>query len=834
MKRVIFLLTVFSICCTINYAQVFEAETTVPVKKLTKDWSFAIDTTWGEGLTTTQKLDFFDTWWYRIDQTWGGFPNLTINWDSLKNYYRPIIEAGVSRGRFQGILTRLTRALNEAHAYVVNPNIDSIFGISYDQYGLPIEFPNFQSYNYKPGIPLLNLAYLFRTNFGAGVTAYQDSIALVYSVMPNHPLGLELGDIILGYDGVPWKECINDLLNQELPILFGKTWASTMESLDYISISSAGTNWGLFDTIDILKYNTGNIVHLPTSLLESIQHPYFIATDQLPINGVPFPNLNNNQVVSWGVVEGTSIGYINVWDWYTGSVSALFEQAVNELMHLHNVTGLILDFRVNQGGYYERGNGGFKHLFNEDHSSNLANAVRIPGNDHFLFNITSTLPFIMPIVPTTELFDHPIAVLTGPMCLSAGDFNSYRMRFHPMARFFGKNTMGAFISYDDWQNIYLFKYNYLCRMDNGSAYSNYNNEGFLIHKGVPVDEEVWLTRDGVANGQDDVVNRAIEWINNMVYPHDILSEKTFYSKGQDTVVISSIFKNPNSHQLTARGYFHNLSGNLIDSLELTQQVLESNGEYWKGNKIAPSSEEILKVSVTVFDETALDQFTVPNATRFTTAGPVNLDSISIRKQFTLYNAKPYIHNDGHTATINNVTVKLTSNDPWITNLNSGPFNYPALLPGVTTGSASNYSFRVIDSLFPGHYNFKVEVLSDNWHYWTDSMQVIVTGVEDESQVPLTFNLDQNYPNPFNPSTTISWQSPVGSHQVLKVFDVLGNEIATLVDEYKPAGKYEFEFGLHSGEGRNLPAGRQGLSSGVYFYQLKAGNFLQTRKMILLR
>jgi hypothetical protein len=69
--------------------------------------------------------------------------------------------------------------------------------------------------------------------------------------------------------------------------------------------------------------------------------------------------------------------------------------------------------------------------------------------------------------------------------------------------------------------------------------------------------------------------------------------------------------------------------------------------------------------------------------------------------------------------------------------------------------------------------------------------------------------------------------PVGSHQVLKVFDVLGNEIATLVDEYKPAGRYEVEFGLHSGEGRNL-------SSGIYFYQLKSGEFIQTRKMILLK
>jgi uncharacterized delta-60 repeat protein len=106
--------------------------------------------------------------------------------------------------------------------------------------------------------------------------------------------------------------------------------------------------------------------------------------------------------------------------------------------------------------------------------------------------------------------------------------------------------------------------------------------------------------------------------------------------------------------------------------------------------------------------------------------------------------------------------------------------------------------------------------------------------ENSNEIPAIFNLSQNYPNPFNPSTKISWQSPVGSWQTLKVIDVLGNEIATLVDEYKSAGSYEVEFNSHFGEDRNL-------SSGVYFYQLKVGSetssgrdFIQIKKMILLK
>ncbi|HQF41809.1 MAG TPA: endonuclease [Ignavibacteriaceae bacterium] len=100
-------------------------------------------------------------------------------------------------------------------------------------------------------------------------------------------------------------------------------------------------------------------------------------------------------------------------------------------------------------------------------------------------------------------------------------------------------------------------------------------------------------------------------------------------------------------------------------------------------------------------------------------------------------------------------------------------------------------------------------------------------MNDEIQQPLTFTLSQNYPNPFNPSTKISWQSSVGSWQTLKVYDVLGNEVAILVNEYKPAGSYEVEFNGHSDEGQTL-------SSGIYFYKIQCDDFVAVKKMVLLK
>ena len=110
----------------------------------------------------------------------------------------------------------------------------------------------------------------------------------------------------------------------------------------------------------------------------------------------------------------------------------------------------------------------------------------------------------------------------------------------------------------------------------------------------------------------------------------------------------------------------------------------------------------------------------------------------------------------------------------------------------------------------------------------DEFDGIIDDVSDENEnIPTEYTLFQNYPNPFNPSTKIRYSIPQSSNVVIKVFDILGNEIETLVNEQKPAGTYEAEFYSHSGEVRNLP-------SGVYFYQLKAGDFVETKKMIVIK
>jgi len=107
-------------------------------------------------------------------------------------------------------------------------------------------------------------------------------------------------------------------------------------------------------------------------------------------------------------------------------------------------------------------------------------------------------------------------------------------------------------------------------------------------------------------------------------------------------------------------------------------------------------------------------------------------------------------------------------------------------------------------------------------FWYAYQQTTITDVENEETIPTVFKLEQNYPNPFNPSTRIKFAVPEKSNVLIKVYDILGSEVATLVNEEMDAGWYENNFNA------------AGLSSGVYLYRMEAGNFISTKKMIYLR
>jgi hypothetical protein len=220
------------------------------------------------------------------------------------------------------------------------------------------------------------------------------------------------------------------------------------------------------------------------------------------------------------------------------------------------------------------------------------------------------------------------------------------------------------------------------------------------------------------------------------------------------------------------------------------------------------------------------------------ATDINFD-FELRGTFNDSNSYPYIDYLGVY-----IQVKDESIRRYISNVNNDSsgtnyvYNYPPSNWTLFSNAYNNNAAVNLDSLKGKAVRIIFEFYSDADSTMGSGPQIdnvviyssVPVSVKENNLTKLSsrFKLEQNYPNPFNPSTTIKYSIPVGANSnspvQLKIYDILGNEIATLVNETKQSGNYEVKF----------DAGKYGLSSGIYFYQLKAGNFVQTKKLILLK
>ncbi len=311
------------------------------------------------------------------------------------------------------------------------------------------------------------------------------------------------------------------------------------------------------------------------------------------------------------------------------------------------------------------------------------------------------------------------------------------------------------------------------------------------------------------------------------YEYDMRISRRYARPGVDTVCVTAMLANPLHHAVA-------LSAMVTDSLDAVWDSvpLRDDGLHWDGSANdnlwgcairAPSDENFFNVNVRTEDITQGTSRSVTSAAPFTTAGPVTLDSLGITMRGTTYRLTPFMRNNGTTFTIRGAKVALICKDPWVDYIN--PFQYP--IPDLAPGAdAATKNFYVTLNAEPlGYFDVKADISVDGWVYWTDSMRFDVTGtgVADRNEgPPVAFALDQNYPNPCNPSTTIRYALPNRSMVTLTVFNLLGEEVARLVAGEKEAGYHEVQF-----DGGNL-------ESGIYFCRMQAGNFTQTRKLMVLR
>jgi hypothetical protein len=144
-----------------------------------------------------------------------------------------------------------------------------------------------------------------------------------------------------------------------------------------------------------------------------------------------------------------------------------------------------------------------------------------------------------------------------------------------------------------------------------------------------------------------------------------------------------------------------------------------------------------------------------------------------------------------------------------------------ILHTISTGASNANSVLAIDMDGDGDIDVLSASIDDDKIAWYRNDSVV--GVESISnEIPIDFSLNQNYPNPFNPTTTIQFSLPQNSYITLEVFNTLGEGVGVLASEELSAGSYNYSWDAYN------------LTSGVYFYQLNAGSFVETKKMLLMK
>ncbi|MBP1657303.1 MAG: 5'-Nucleotidase domain protein [Bacteroidetes bacterium] len=783
------------------------------------DWQQIVDRFWGPGLALSQKQQVFNTFASYIHDRFPGFSGLNIRWDSLRAFYAQQLNDSTSRGGFSAILSKLAGDLRDYHVM----GWDTIMQSTPLSPGTPIFAVGLES-SAAPG----GMNYGDVRHFGAVLTPQPDSSLLVLRAAANHPLGLQPGDIILGYEGVPWKRLVFELLQSPLPRR--GVLASTESSRMHMLLTAAGLNWHLFDTIDIVRYPSGALEHLPTSLLSSLDLMEYVANaEQLPVASVPQPDYEpvpGANPVSYGIVGGTNIGYIYVTGHPPGTKDA-FRNAVSKLME---TDGLIIDIRFSAGGFVSQGpEAGLALLMNYStqtliglERSSLADLYALKPLDPSWLQA-----FSFEADPNT-LYDRPIAVLIGPFAVSQGDFTAYKLRYLSGARFFGKSVNGAVTGMTDPEPVvggFFFVVPFFVLADHREP------NVLLIRREFPDFEPVWFDKDDVARGDDTVVKRAVAWITSVAHAHGVVASQRYFRPGLDTARLTAVVENPQGHPISVIARFV-ADTSAVDSTRFADDGQHGDGAardgLWGTSWIVPGGERFYNVTTRVVDPEDSATFPMPFTARFTTAGPVACvgdsaytdpvwgQTVSFRLKFS---------NLGSSLSIPTATATIHALDTASTILSGNPVSIGDIAPGqIRLSSVMRIAFSG-SSHGSRTLAYALGVCSGGVEYWHDTLTIQVsdaTGVAALDEILDAYALRQNYPNPLNPTTLIGFQLPVASGVRLALYDLLGREVAVLVNEQKPAGSYEVQFDA------------AGLPSGVYLYRLTAGSFVQTRKMIVVK
>jgi len=450
---------------------------------------------WGEAPDKETRLKIFDDICSILAEDYAGFVVLDLDWDEVREKYRPQVEKAESYGHFYALLSYMIAELHDVHTRI---DSEKICGeIFYDNPSLGERPPMLRHYSNSS------------SSMGVCVTPMDDDRLLVYRVDPDNPAGLVPGDIILGYNGRPWHDLLDEIYDMKLPVC--GAGRSSQKSHEYHQMYIAIHNAHLFEKMDVIRWGSSSPESIDTDdLLDFNSH--ILCSEQVGVEGVDLPYTSWDDYkakpgITWGILPDTNIGYFYV---YGPPLQAQedFAVALEEMM---DTDGMIIDQRYSHGGFMCPDF--FSILLNDqkDIEHIIGSVERTDPDDFYAMSLDSVWWADGDIdIDESTYYDHPIAILQGPLAGSAADIFPYILSHHPRARRFGRITdgsfgaIGTFWAYDPYIEDIGFGYTSSIFVDSELDYL----QGSEQHP----EEEVWLDPDDVANGIDTVVEAALAWI----------------------------------------------------------------------------------------------------------------------------------------------------------------------------------------------------------------------------------------------------------------------------------------------------------------------------------
>jgi polyhydroxybutyrate depolymerase len=340
--------------------------------------------------------------------------------------------------------------------------------------------------------------------------------------------------------------------------------------------------------------------------------------------------------------------------------------------------------------------------------------------------------------------------------------------------------------------------------------------GGVINNDINANAEIW---NFVKNYENPLVNMA--WAKTVeVFPEYI------HQQG-DTFFVKAHITNPENHPVSVYAKINGAVVSFSDSLQLYDDGMHfdenPNDNIWGNTKLLSGLEEdkyVVNLYTHDLSDSVIHKHRFPKY--FTNIGPLVVGNFEITQVDTnVFELVYELRNDGLTGEAKSVTAEVFTTDTNVTSI-TGTLNFRNILPGQVSTNATHSTHKIYTKNGLGSMEFIVHIFSSGHFFWSDTLAFTVTGIENETNQPIEYELKQNYPNPFNPTTKINFAIPQKGYVTLKVYNILGKEIVTLDSGEKPAGTYELTW-----DATNLP-------SGVYFYQLLAGSFVETKKMILMK